>query len=284
LTKTPYRASEPTGQIVFTSDAPDADTGHRGQLVVIDVATGGRRVLTSGDMTWYDPQWSPDSDRIACGGARLDSGIGDLWLMDSEGGGHLRLTSRDVHEAAPYWLVDGERLLFGVYGQPRWSLWMLHLETGRQEQVEEASYGGAVAPDGRRLAYECETGLCVRALDEGERRPLPVAEEGVNQIYDPVWSPDGETIAFVCRFERGGLGKQNEICRITADGSGFRRLTDNDAYDDSPSWSPNGAYIAFASNVSGDFEVYLMRADGSGKVNLTQSPDRDDRDPDWTPD
>lgn len=46
----------------------------------------------------------------------------------------------------------------------------------------------------------------------------------------------------------------------------------------------DNAQIAFESNRDGDFEIYVMNADGSGQVNLTMVPSADDIDPDWSPD
>ena len=55
----------------------------------------------------------------------------------------------------------------------------------------------AVSPDGRRIAFvardsEGNSHLCLRALDSAETRPLP----GTEGAYFPVWSPDGQWIAF----------------------------------------------------------------------------------------
>ncbi len=95
-------------------------------------------------------------------------------------------------------------------------------------------------------------------------------------------------IAFVSR--RDG---NPEIYVMDADGKNQRRLTNNRHDDWSPSWSPDGRRIAFISErdghphrrVPGWFtsEIYVMDADGSNQINLTNNP-HDDRSPSWSPD
>jgi hypothetical protein len=50
-----------------------------------------------------------------------------------------------------------------------------------------------------------------------------------------------------------------------------------------PQWSPDGTKVAFASNRDGDFDIYVVNADGSGLVNLTNNA-VDDTSPAWSPD
>jgi len=74
-----------------------------------------------------------------------------------------------------------------------------------------------------------------------------------------------------------------EIYRINLDMTDFQQLTFNDWCDDDPAISPNGKYIAFASNRDGDFEIYVMDIDGKNIRQLTHS-NGDDRHPTWSPD
>ena len=61
------------------------------------------------------------------------------------------------------------------------------------------------------------------------------------------------------------------------------RLTVHDAFDASPVWSPDGRRIAFDSDRDGNWEVYVMNADGSGVTRLTGN-DAVDGSPSWSPD
>ena len=63
----------------------------------------------------------------------------------------------------------------------------------------------------------------------------------------------------------------------------IRRLTDDSASDLSPAWSPNGTRIAFHSYRDGDWDIFLMNADGSNQRRLTHSS-ASDAFPVWSPD
>ena len=56
---------------------------------------------------------------------------------------------------------------------------------------------------------------------------------------------------------------------MDADGSNLTQITHNTFHDVSPTWSPDGKRIAFASNRRGDFAIYVMDADGSNQTQIT---------------
>lgn len=63
-----------------------------------------------------------------------------------------------------------------------------------------------------------------------------------------------------------------------------RNLTRHPANDFSPEWSPDGGRIAFRTDRDGNHEIYVMDADGSDPVNVTRTPDDEERSPAWSPD
>jgi Tol biopolymer transport system component len=76
-------------------------------------------------------------------------------------------------------------------------------------------------------------------------------------------------------FHRSG-----EIYKIGADGTNEERLTTNEAYYSDPAFSPGGRKIVFSSD--GDYDLYVMDADGTDVRQLTNNPD-DDRSPTGSP-
>lgn len=69
-----------------------------------------------------------------------------------------------------------------------------------------------------------------------------------------------------------GSDRNADIYSVMPDGSGQRRLTTAESFDACAAYSPNGGQVAFCSDRSGKYEVWLMQADGSGQHQLTRSP------------
>jgi len=74
-----------------------------------------------------------------------------------------------------------------------------------------------------------------------------------------------------------------EIFAINDDGSALTQLTDNQAHDTLPDWSPDGTRVAYTSDEDGDFDIYVMNADGTDRRRLTDNT-AEDGFPSWSPD
>lgn len=112
---------------------------------------------------------------------------------------------------------------------------------------------------------------------------VPGSSAGESQA---VWSPDGTRIAF-----QSSSSNSKEISVMNADGSGRTFLTStNTIAEQEPTWSPDGNRIAFvagtsASDATTDLEIWVMDADGSDLVQMTDTAQGvRDTQPAWSPD
>lgn len=103
--------------------------------------------------------------------------------------------------------------------------------------------------------------------------------QGTRYITDPDLSPSEEWFACSSQGER-----QEDILLIKRDGSEQRQLTNDVFRDRSPRWSPDGQRIAFYSDRSGRFEVWVISADGTGLQQITYTSGPSTVYPIWSPD
>lgn len=128
------------------------------------------------------------------------------------------------------------------------------------------------SPNGDRLVYTGTDGIRIANLD-GSGSTL-VSATGLG----PRFSPDGSKVVFC---DDGLDGVDLDIYVINADGTNKVLLTDNDALDQQPSWSPDGSSIAYYSNSfsgstnSGALDLVVMSSDGTGKRLLSLGVGRD---------
>jgi len=93
---------------------------------------------------------------------------------------------------------------------------------------------------------------------------------GDQSLTEPVFSPDGRTIAYQTDFE----GNENhDIVTVRTDGKGRRKITDGVEDNCSPAFSPDGRWIAFVSNRRRDTEnLYIVSAKGGRISRLSDEP------------
>jgi TolB protein len=97
--------------------------------------------------------------------------------------------------------------------------------------------------------------------------------------YNPVWSADGQWIVFTS--ERNGSA---DLYRVKPDGSALERLTDNLAYDDQASLSPDGKRAVFVTTrADGTADLWILDLKKRTARPLTSGPGGDFR-PAWSPD
>ena len=157
-------------------------------------------------------------------------------------------------------------LVLGVSAAACWG------EDDAPDQATPAQTATGVTPGGARPTMVVPSPVaCVPVTPEPPSSTIPLDEV----------LPMGK-IAFVSfRDEYEGTFNR-EIYVISSDGSGPINLTRNSCADDEPDWSPDGSKIAWSSNRDGDYEIYVMSAEGGDVTQLTSHGGAFS--PRWSPD
>src|SRR5437588_5946021 len=182
----------------------------------------------------------------------------DIYVMNADGSGQTRLTSDPNDDRAPVWSPDGSRIAFQS------------LRNGVNYQVYVMNADGS--------------------------NQLNISNDGFNDTQ-PSWSPDGCRIAFASDRDHAAY---NSVYVMNSNGTNQSRLTFRAApfSDEQPAWSADGAKIAFTSTrdstidtwqetdddgnvltrsrVNINKEVYVLNADGSNQIRLTNQLGNDD--------
>ena len=244
----------------------------RSQLWIVDVGSGQTTKLLDGD--GVQPVWSPGGKRIAywanTGGQR------DIWTIAPSGGEAVAVTTDAFTDWAPEWSPDGKWLYFvsDRGGSP--NLWRVPIDesagkpTGPAEVVTNGVRpiaSARFARDGARMvlgATDRSFDLSLYDFDPANADRLALK----SSVHSPslgwcIPSRDASWLACTSR------SSQEDIVLMRADGSETRRLTDDQAKDRIPSWSPDDKSIAFMSTRSGRWQLWTIAADGSGLRQLS---------------
>jgi Tol biopolymer transport system component/DNA-binding winged helix-turn-helix (wHTH) protein len=159
------------------------------------------------------------------------AGNSEIFTINADGSGLQNLTNEPLSDSNPVFSPDGSEIIFARDFYGKARLYRMNLDGTNQRRLTEK--------DG----YE----------------------------MNGTFSPDGSLFAFAAD-------------RVDADSRGLdifllgfknpneeKRLTNRRFHDVAPAFSPDGKRIAFASNADGNFEIYLMNADGTGLFRLTRS-------------
>src|SRR5271170_3737211 len=216
------------------------------------------------------------------------TGTKEVWQMDYDGQGAQQVTHLGSISLSPHVSPDNSRIAFASLGNGGWSIRMFSLVLNRL--VAFQSPGGttqspAWSADGTKLAYSSsrsgDTQIYISDANGGGAKTM-TSFRGPN--VSPTWNPKtGNQIAWV-----GGRTGLPQIYIADTDGGNVQRMTDG-GYATSPSWSPNGQFLAFAwdrnygPGAPGGRDIYIMDIASKRWTQLTHDSGSNDF-PSWAPD
>jgi dipeptidyl aminopeptidase/acylaminoacyl peptidase len=253
------------------------------ELWVAVTVTGETYRLTNSRKSSSNPQWSPDSKRLAFISDR--DGKRQIYLIAPNGGEAVQLTNVETGVSSLRWSPDGRRIAFTAgeaeskaqkerkekYGEfvvvqadyTFTHLWMIDAQTEVKEKrpepvrlTEGTSFsvnGFSWSPDSARIAFSAAEDPDLGSSATSDIYVLSVSDKEIKRIVDtkgpdgnPVWSPDGRRIAYQTANGREFFYYANSYIAVTsADGGPHEVLSDS--FDESPGligWAGDGIYFS----------------------------------------
>lgn len=201
--------------------------------------------------------WSPDGARLAYvrGNSFFVWGFdqfanispSEVWVVKVDGGDPVQITTGNSMNVSPIWTAAGDGLFF-----------VSNAGGGRDIYYQHLSRDGSPAGSPQRVT----TGLSVHGISI---------------------SGDGRTLAYSNLVTTVGIWSLPVPANGEASLSDARQITSASERIEAVSVSPDGQWLAFDSDRSGNSDIYRMRIDGTELAQVTTNP-ADDFRPDWSPD
>ena len=212
----------------------------------------------------------------------------DVWLYNPEAGTVENLTDNVAQDICPMWV--GDDIYFISDRDRTMNLFVYHTRTKQTEKVTDYADYDIKFPstDGRQIVYE--HGGYLYRFDPQTRRAEQIhitlhaenvyARTEQKHVADcltaAALSADGRRLAVTARGEVFDVPVAKGVTRnITRTPGAHERAAD---------WSPDGRYIAYISDRTGETELYLQPAEGGDPLQLTTGSDTYIRNFSWSPD
>ncbi|NJL30278.1 MAG: hypothetical protein HC898_00845 [Phycisphaerales bacterium] len=250
-----------------------------------------RQVTNSGEGDDFDPAIDPAGKYIVFASTRHRP-TPDLYLQAVQGSAVTRLTDDPGWDTMPTFSPDGQKIAFCSNRNGNMDVYVMSLEGGQPVQItSDPSHDihPSFSPDGKHLVYSTQS------LSSGQWElvvvdlNMPGQKHYLGAGLFPHWSPNGNKIVFQRARQRGT--RWFSIWTIDyVNGEGLHPTelaVGANAACLTPHWSPDGKFIAFCtvmnpldnpgstpdtSTKPAQADIWIMHADGSGRVNLTANP------------
>jgi TolB protein len=204
---------------------------------------GSGRQLVVEEM--HQPAFSPDGKWLAVNGERDD--YLDLFIVKPDGSSLQKITDH-IEDALPYWSPDSKGLVFSSTREGD--------KQSRVYIIDEVPFGGGTV----------------------KGRTLNFGPDDVRGEY-PAWTAGGQIVFKGCDLTVAPAECGIYIMPSDPGPNPMTRLTENPE-DTAP--DAHGGKIAFMSNDDGNWEIYVMNSDGTGRKRLTNNAANDGL-PVWAP-
>lgn len=256
----------PTSQILFASQLGET------QDVYLSDYDGKNLIrLTSMGILNVTPDISPKGDKTVFTSILKDRQ--ELFFLDRAGKRSKLYGEGEGLNSNPRFSPDGKKIAFCSSKSGNPDIWSIDVD-GKNLTRLTFSYGIDTAPcwspDGTKIAFTSDRSgsAQIYLMDKDGANVKRLTPQGSKRCDQPAWSPRGDKIAYTTVVE----GKFN-IAVMDLATNEVTLLTRGEGDSESAAWSPDGRYVTFASNRLGAFQIFIMRADGSGARRITNQPD-----------
>jgi eukaryotic-like serine/threonine-protein kinase len=236
----------------------------------LDWSRAAHMQLTSEHGTEFFPSLAPDGRSFVY--ASNQNGNFDLFVQRVGGKNATPLTpNTPSDEIAPVFSPNGERIAFRSSREPA-GIYVMEASGENVRLVVPGCFHPSWSPDGREIV--CSTAgheeapttrntwtstLWIANVETGEKRFLCE-----NDAMQPSWSPKGNRIAFWFMPPHAG---RSDIATISRNGGAIEVVTKDASTNWNPVWSPDGKFLYFASDRSGNMSFWRVSIDEeTGKV------------------
>ena len=215
----------------------------------------------------------------------------DVWIYDLAANTSERITDYDGTDNQPVWLGDTIYFTSDRGANQKLNLWAHDVRTKRQSEVTTHDRYDVLWPSGGPAGVVYENGGYIYRFDPATaastrvdirvagdfRGTVPTTRSVKSEIQSAELSPTGKRALFEAHGDVfTAPAKEGEIRNLTST-PGIRETA--------PTWSPNGRSIAYLSDRTGEYEIYVRPADGSGEERRVTTDGHTWRfPPAWSPD
>jgi TolB protein len=227
------------------------------------------------------PARSPDSEWIAFTSSR--DGNWELYIGRTNGSEQRRVTVNNFAiDTSPAWSPLGNSIAFQSNRDGNWNIYLVDLATGAETALTADSLANEIhpswSPDGTKVVYQSDRDGFWQIYElnvlTGEEVRL---SDGTGDDHDPLYSNDGEHIAF--RSFRDG-GDNSVIYTMEADGENVVMISDPNGDARNHAWSADDELIAYNSDLDGDQDIYIYEV-ATERTRLLTDNNTTDKAPTW---